>query len=408
MMHTSARTSARLGDIPGGVWALGFVSLLMDVSSEMIHALLPIYLVTVFGASMATVGLIEGVAEATAMIVKVFSGAVSDWLGKRKLLAVIGYGLAACSKPIFPLASTISWLVAARFLDRVGKGVRGAPRDALVADIAPAHLRGAAFGLRQSLDTIGAFMGPAAAIGLMWTSGNDFRLVFWVAVLPAFLAVALLIVAVREPERAEGLRKVRFPLHVSELRRLSGAYWLVIAVASVFALAQFSEAFLILKARDAGLAIALTPLVLVGMNLLYSAAAYPAGVLSDKRNRMSVLAVGLVLLIVADLILATESGLVAVAVGVALWGVHMGLTQGLLATLVADVAAPELRGTAFGVFNLTSGVATLGASLGAGALWDAYGASATFLAGAGCAAAALTGLWAARRVAPGLGNGHRE
>jgi MFS family permease len=393
----------RLRQIPSGVWALGFVSLLMDVSSEMIHALLPVYLVSVLGASMVDVGAIEGIAEATASIVKIFSGAVSDWLGKRKLLAVIGYALAAFTKPAFPLAQNIDLLIAARFIDRVGKGIRGAPRDALVADLAPPELRGAAFGLRQSLDTIGAFLGPAAAIGLMWLTANDFKVVFWAAVVPAFLAVAVLIAGVREPQRPEGGRKARFPLHLSELRRLGGAYWLIVAVATAFSLARFSEAFLILRARDAGLAIALAPLVLVGMNIVYALSAYPVGAISDNRDRTTPLALGLVLLIGADAALAGFNGLGGVALGVALWGLHMGFTQGLLATLVADVAAPDLRGTAFGVFNLTGGVATLISSLAAGALWESQGAGAAFWASAGCAGLALLGLFAAKWTMPQLG-----
>ena len=396
-----------LARIPAGVWTLGFVSLFMDVSSEMIHALLPVYLVTAFGASMTSVGAIEGIAESTASIVKIFSGALSDWLGRRKFLAALGYGLAAATKPAFPLAGSIGVLVAARFFDRVGKGIRGAPRDALVADLAPAELRGAAFGLRQSLDTVGAFLGPALAIALMWASGDDFRFVFWIAVIPAALSTLLIVVAVKEPERAAGLRRPRFPLHFEELIKLSGAYWLVTLVAAIFALARFSEAFLILRARDAGLAPALSPLVLVAMNVIYALAAYPAGVLSDRRNRLSILAAGLVLLIGADAALARADGLGLVAAGVALWGLHMGLTQGLLATLVADVAAPELRGTAFGVFNLVGGVATLAASLLAGAMWDRFGAGATFWVGAGIAGAALVGLALARLNAPGLGATHR-
>ena len=258
----------------------------MDVSSELIHALLPVYLVTVMGASMVTVGFIEGIAEATASIVKVFSGAISDWLGKRKLLAAIGYGLAAFTKPVFPLAASLGWVVAARFVDRIGKGIRGAPRDALIADIAPAQLRGASFGLRQSLDTVGAFLGPALAMGLMYLTANNFRAVFWFAVLPAFLAFGLLLFAVREPERPAGLRKVRFPLSVAELKRLGSSYWLVVAVATVFTLARFSEAFLILRAQGTGLPLALIPMVLIVMNVVYSMAAYPAGVLSDRYNRM--------------------------------------------------------------------------------------------------------------------------
>jgi MFS family permease len=394
---------SRLREIPRAVWALGFVSLLMDTSSEIIHALLPVYLVTGLGASMLDVGFIEGIAEATASITKVFSGALSDWLGKRKLVAVIGYGLAALTKPIFPLASSVGWLVAARFIDRVGKGIRGAPRDALVADVAPAHLRGASFGLRQSLDTVGAFVGPALAIGLMWLTANHFRTVFWVAVVPAFLAVVLLVFAVDEPERPAGLRKVQSPLSVAELKRLGLAYWWIVGIAVLFSLARFSEAFLILRAQAVGLPVVLVPLVLVLMNVVYAAAAYPAGVLSDHANRVTVLGVGFAFLAAADLVLGLTKGLVGVAVGVALWGLHMGFTQGLLATLVADTAAPELRGTAYGMLNLLSGLALLVASVLAGALWESVGAEGTFLAGAMFTAVALAGLAAARRIAPAVG-----
>jgi len=279
---------ATLQGIPGGVWALGFVSMLMDISSEMIHALLPVYMVTVLGTSALTVGIIEGVAEATASITKVFSGALSDWLGKRKLLAAIGYGLAAFTKPIFPLASSVGWLIAARFVDRVGKGIRGAPRDALVADISPAHLRGASFGLRQSLDTIGAFLGPLLAIGLMWLTADHFSAVFWIAVIPAFLSLGLILVAVQEPERKEGLRRVRMPLSRSELGRLGATYWWVVAVAAVFTLARFSEAFLVLRAQSIGLPLMLVPVVLVIMNIAYAVSAYPVGALSDKMDRLTI------------------------------------------------------------------------------------------------------------------------
>ncbi|MEX0859871.1 MAG: MFS transporter, partial [Cucumibacter sp.] len=343
--------------MPAGIWALGFVSLLMDVSSEMIHALLPIYLVTVLGASSTAVGVIEGIAEATAAITKIFSGALSDWLGKRKLLTVIGYGLAAVTKPIFPLATTLEWLIGARFIDRVGKGIRGAPRDALVADITPAHLRGAAYGLRQALDTVGAVLGPGLAILVMYLTFNNFQTVFWVAVLPAFAAVAVLVLFVREPKAPEGRRKVKAPLSFAELGRLGGAFWLVTGVGTMFTLARFSEAFLLLKAQSAGLAIALVPATLVAMNVAYTLAAYPAGALSDRTHRISVLAVGFALLFAADLILAFGHGLGFVAAGVVLWGLHMGFTQGLLASLVADTAPVELRGTAFGVFNMAGGFA---------------------------------------------------
>ncbi|WP_262297187.1 MFS transporter [Microvirga sesbaniae] len=382
--------------IPTGVWVLGFVSMLMDISSEMIHALLPVYMVSVLGASALAVGIIEGIAESTASITKIFSGALSDWLGRRKLLAVLGYGLGALTKPIFPMASGIDGLVAARFLDRIGKGIRGAPRDALVADIAPPHLRGASFGLRQSLDTIGAFTGPLLAIGLMWLTADHFQTVFWIAVVPAVLAVAVLLIGVREPERPPGLRRVRMPLSRSELRRLGAMYWWVVAVAAVFTLARFSEAFLLLRAQSVGLPVAFVPLVLVIMGVAYSLSAYPVGVLADRMDRVTLLVVGLLMLVAADLVLAFASGLGPLVVGVALWGLHMGFTQGLLATLVAEAAPAELRGTAFGMFNLVTGVALLLASVLAGALWDSVGPQGTFLAGAAFAALTLAGVMVIR------------
>lgn len=389
---------AQLRQIPSSVWALGAVSLLMDFSSEMIHALLPIYLVSSMGASMAAVGAIEGVAEATASIVKIFSGAISDWFGQRKLLAIVGYGLAALTKPMFPLAANIGWVTAARFLDRVGKGVRGAPRDALVADVTPAHLRGAAFGLRQSLDTVGAFLGPAVAVLVMWLTLDDIRMVFWIAVVPAALAVAVLALGVREPAATRPARPARFPLHVAELRGLGGGFWLVVAVSTAFSLARFSEAFLILKAQAVGLPDALAPLTLVAMNVVYALASYPVGAFSDRGDRITPLMAGLVALIAADATLAFAQTLPVAGVGVILWGLHMGLTQGLLAALVADSAPASLRGTAFGVFNLAGGVALLVASLAAGELWDAYGPWAAFAASGCCAAAALFGLLFVQKI----------
>ena len=378
--------------LPAGIWALGFVSMLMDVSSEMIHALLPVYLVVGLGTTALTVGIIEGIAEATAAVTKVFSGALSDRIGRRKELAALGYGLAALTKPIFPLAGSVGWLVAARFIDRIGKGIRGAPRDALVADIAPADLRGAAFGLRQALDTAGAFLGPLLAIALMWVFADDFAAVFWVAVIPAFGALALILFVVREPERPAGLRRVRNPLSRAELRLLGGLYWGVVAVAAAFTLARFSEAFLILRAQGAGLPLTLVPLVLVAMNVVYALTAYPVGALSDRAPRGVILGVGLAVLIAADLWLALSEGLWGIGTGVLLWGLHMGITQGLLSALVADAVRAELRGTAFGVFNLVAGGAMLMASVVAGSLWEFVGAQATFFAGAAFAGAAMLGV----------------
>jgi MFS family permease len=394
---------ATLRRLPRGIWALGLVSLWMDVSSEMIHALLPVYLVSAMGASMVAVGFIEGLAEATAAITKVFSGALSDWLGKRKILAVAGYGLAALTKPVFPLAPTIGWLVGARFIDRVGKGIRGAPRDALVADIAPPEMRGASFGLRQSLDTVGAFLGPLTAVVLMWLTAGNIPLVFWAAVAPAFVSVLLLVTLVPEPEHPRAGRAVKSPLSPRELRRLGGAFWWVVVVASVFTLARFSEAFLVLKAHDEGVPATLIPFVLVIMNVSYALSAFPAGVLSDNGSRLRILAVGTGLLIGADLVFALVPGLGGVLVGLILWGVHMGFTQGIFSSLVADTAPPALRGTGFGMLNLMTGGMILLASVIAGLLWDSVGPQGTFLAGGGLAVLALAGLMPLRRALHGHG-----
>ena len=368
--------------IPAGVWVLGFVSLLMDVSSEMIHSLLPLFMATTLGMSVSLIGLIEGLAEATALIVKVFSGSLSDYLGKRKGLALLGYGLGALTKPLFAIAPTAGVVLTARLLDRVGKGVRGAPRDALVADITPPHLRGAAFGLRQSLDTVGAFLGPMLAVGLMLLWANDFRAVFWVAVIPGMLAVALLLFGLREPETPTSTARRSNPIRRANLIRLGPAYWRVVVIGAVFTLARFSEAFLVLRAQQGGMALALIPLVMVAMNGVYALCAYPFGKLADRVSHTRLLLGGLVVLIAADLVLASSNHWSIVLAGVALWGIHMGMTQGLLAAMVAHTAPADLRGTAYGFFNLVSGVAMLVASVCAGLLWDHWGASATFYAGA--------------------------
>ncbi len=370
--------------------ALGLVSLLMDTSSEMVHALLPVFLVGTLGASVAAVGLIEGVAEATASVTKLVSGVVSDWVGRRKLLVLLGYGMAAASKPLFPLAGNVDSVLAARFLDRVGKGIRGAPRDALIADLTTVDQRGAAYGLRQSMDTVGAFAGPLLAILLMLSTTDDVRLVFWVAVLPALVAVAVICLGVREPAdqpHAPGRRP--FPLRRAELARLPFAYWRTLSVVAVFTLARFSEAFLVLRAQGSGLPVAWVPLVIVVMNLVYAGGAYPLGLLADRMDRGRLLALGIVLLVAADAMLAVASSWPLVLAGAGLWGLHMAATQGLLSAIVADSAPADLRGSAFGMFNLVQGAALLLASILAGVLWTAAGPAATFLAGAAFALLAV-------------------
>ena len=387
--------------LPRAIWALGFTSLLMDVSSEMIHALLPVFLFTTLGASALVVGLIDGAAEALALVVKVFSGALSDAMGRRKPLAVLGYGLGALSKPLFALAGAPGWVLGARLMDRLGKGIRGAPRDALVADIAPPAQRGAAFGLRQSLDTVGAFLGPLLAIALMLLWANDFRAVFAVAVVPALMSVAVLVWGVQEPDRpvATVSNPIKPPWNRERLAQLPAAYWWVVGLGAVFTLARFSEAFLVLRVQQGGLALAWTPLVLVAMNVVYALGAYPLGWLADRVSHERLLLAGLGLLVAADLALDhSASGPIAWA-GIALWGAHLAATQGLLAAMVAHTAPPDLRGTAYGFFNLASGGAMLVASVLAGWLWDRHGASASFIAGAVLAGVAGVGLLLRRPAA---------
>jgi len=379
--------------IPAGVWVLGFVSLLMDVSSEMIHSLLPLFLVGALGVSVLTIGVIEGVAEATAQISKVFSGTLSDYLGRRRGLLIFGYALGALTKPVFALAQSVTPVVAARFADRIGKGLRGAPRDALVADITPPAVRGAAYGLRQALDTVGALLGPLVATGLMLLWSSDFRAVFWIAVIPAFLSVALLIIGIREPAQSKGRPPVN-PINRASLARLGSDYRFVVVIGAILTMARFSEAFLVLRAAELGVPLAWVPIVMVAMNLAYAATAYPAGKLADTMNHVRLLSTGLAVLVVADLVLALGSGWTTLGIGVVLWGVHMGLTQGLLAAMVASTAPADLRGSAFGLFHLVSGAAMLLASVIAGMLWMSLGSEATFVCGAVfCALALLTLMW---------------
>jgi len=383
--------------IPRTVLALGAVSLCMDLSSELVHSLLPLFLTGVLGAGMVAVGVIEGIAEATASIVKVFSGALSDRLPRRKPVVIAGYALAALSKPLFPLAASVPLVLFARFIDRIGKGIRGAPRDALIADVTPPAVRGAAYGLRQALDTVGAVLGPLSAAGLMLLFADDIRRVLWIAVVPAFAAVLVLVIWVREPAREPAPASPPGPTRFAGIDRLGARYWTVVSLGGVLTLARFSEAFLVLRAQQIGVALAAVPLVMVAMNVVYTAVAYPAGLAADRGHRRALLVGGLAALIASDLVIGSFASVAGLGAGILLWGAHMGLTQGLLSTLVADAAPPDLRGTAFGVFNLVSGGALLAASVIAGWLWSTHGAPATFYTGAAFCALALAGLLALRK-----------
>ena len=373
--------------LPRNIWVLGFVSLLMDLSSEIYHALLPLFITVTLGLPVAVLGAIDGISEATASFAKLASGRLSDRSRRRKPWILLGYGIAALSKPLFPLASGGLAVMGARFADRIGKGIRGAPRDGMIADETPPEIRGRAFGLRQSLDTVGAMIAPIAAIGLMVWLTDNIRLVFWIAAIPAALSFLLAWLALKEQAPAP-TQAVRAPFFAG-FRELDKATRRLIAVGFLFTLARFSEGFLILRGFDAGLSLTLSPLVLVVFNLAFFALAYPAGALSDRFSPKAILLAGMAVLIAADLLLARPVGLPGLGLGVALWGAHMALTQGIFARLIADSAPPHLRATSFGAFYFASGIATLLASLGAGLLWDRHGADATFLAGAGVAAVAM-------------------
>jgi MFS family permease len=386
--------------IPPTIWALGFVSLFTDMGSEIVHSLLPVLLAGSLGASALLIGIIEGTAEALVLVTKVFSGYLSDALGRRKPLVLLGYGLAAAVKPLFPLADSVATVTTARLLDRVGKGIRGAPRDSLVGDLAPAAIRGACYGLRQSMDTVGAVLGPLLAVGLLWWFDDALTPVLWIAVLPGLVAVALLLTLVPEP--AHGAQPpARLPINRAGLARLGAGYWRLVAVGGVIALARCSEAFLVLRAHGLGLRLTWIPLVLVVMSVVYALSAYPAGRLSDRWPRSWLLAFGMAVLALADGVLARADGLPMLFLGVALWGLHLGLSQGILASLVADTTPPAYRGTAFGVFNLVSGLGLLLASVLAGALWDARGPAAAFTVGAGIAALAVLLVLRLPRSMPG-------
>ena len=380
--------------IPRTIWALGFVSLFTDMGSEMVHSVLPV-LLTGLGASALVIGMIEGSAEALVLVTKVFSGYLSDAIGKRKPLVLLGYGLATLVKPLFPLATSVGMVVTARLLDRLGKGIRGAPRDALVGDLAPAEIRGACFGLRQSMDTVGAVLGPLFAVALLWLTHDALRVVLWWAVLPGIVAVALLL---KIPEPADiAARTAKLPLSRDGMARLGRPFWSLAMLGLLIALARFSEAFLVLRASERGLPLTAIPLVLVVMSVVYTLTAYPIGHLSDRVSRTLLLAIGLLVLAVADVVLGLADGFAGLFVGIGLWGLHMGLTQGLLAAMIADVAPAAHRGTAFGLFNLLSGAGLLGASILAGWLWDRHGPPATFFSGAALALAAAAGTLLIRR-----------
>lgn len=404
-MSPAPASAAARPHIPAAIWTLGLVSLFTDLGSELVHGLLPVYLAGTLGVSMLAIGLIEGGAEGLALAVKVYSGWLSDAVGRRKPLVLIGYGIAAVAKFGFPLATGAGGVLAARLLDRFGKGIRGAPRDALVADLAPPEIRGASFGLRQSLDTVGAFAGPLLAIGLMLLLAGDIRSVLWIAVLPGLAAVALIVWAVREPARITPAAAPRSPLTRAGIAALGRGCWMVVALGAAISLARFSEAFLLLRVSQLGMAATWVPLVLVVMNAVYMLVAWPAGHWSDAIDRRWLLGLGLLALLGAHLVLALADSTAFALAGVALWGLHLGLSQGVLGALLADAAPAPLRGTAFGLLSLAQGLAILLASVGAGALWQGFGAAVPFWVAMGPTVLALLMLARSSGWSRGSGGG---
>lgn len=368
--------------IPATVWMVGFVSLLMDVSSEMINTLLPLYLAGGLGASALAIGFIEGISVAIATASKFLSGVLADFSRRAKPIAVLGYGLAALSRLIFPLATSVDLIVLARAMDRVGKGIRGAPRDAIVAAVTPQGMRGASFGLRKSLDTVGGFLGPLIAIAAMLLLAGDIVTVFWLAALPAGMAVAVLIFAVREPAESRAEIKNIPAFRFADAFRLNPAIWTVICLAGVIMLARFSEAFLLLKSVEAGFSLTWVPVSIVIMHGVYGLCAYPVGKLSDTIGNTGLLLCSLVFLVVAHLTIAFSATVWEFVIGIVFWGLHMGFSQGLLGAMVADASPAGLRASAFGAFNLVTGIVLLIGNVAAGWLWQDLGSHAPFIAGA--------------------------
>jgi len=381
-MDSKNKNMSKLKKIPKSIWTLGIVSLFMDISSEIIHSLLPIFMVSILGSSIIAIGIVEGISEATFLLIRIFSGVLSDYLGKRKIISVIGYGISALSKPLFPLANSVSLILIARFFDRLGKGVRESPRDALIGDIAPKSIRGACFGLRQSLDTIGALIGPIVAILGLLIFSNNIRAILWVSVIPAILSVVIFIVGIHDVEHKYTEDEKTFIFKFKNIFKIGTEYWQIVLIGGLLNLARFSDAFLILKAYELGLPITYVPLVMVLMNCFYAVSSYPAGILSDNINRKFILIIGIVFLIIADLVLAFTDSTWMLALGVGFWGMHMAFTKGILDAMVTDTASIRLLGSAYGIFNFVCGIAVLFASIISGVLWQVYGPFYSFSVGA--------------------------
>ncbi len=362
--------------IPRTVWVLGFVSLLMDISSEMIHALLPLFMAGTLGASAIWIGLVEGIGEGTALIAKVFSGVVADRFGHKKRLVFAGYFLGVISKPVFALAGSMPVVLAARFFDRIGKGLRGAPRDAIVADVTDESIRGAAYGLRQSLDAAGAFVGPllATLLLLLWT--EDLRSIFWIALIPGAACLALILFGVEDNVTPTvNTKRIAW----KDLKSvMTPAFVQLVILGTLFSLARFSNAFIVLRAAAIGIEHAWIPMAVVLMNITFSLSSYPFGKLADKLNPMKLLALGMVLLALANLLFAYAENYRILAAGIVLFGMHLGATQGIFSTIISEIAPSEVRATAFGIFNFFSGLALLASGLVAGSLWEYMGAQYCF------------------------------
>jgi MFS family permease len=389
--------SGRGWPLSRNVWVAGWVSFFMDVSSEMVYPLVPLFLSSTLGVSKSVVGLIEGIAEATASLLKLFSGVIADRFGKNKLLMGFGYGISTASRPILALASGWGMVFLARFTDRAGKGIRTAPRDAIIAASTPPGQLGLAFGFHRALDTAGAVVGPAVALAILAVWAADFRLVFWLSVVPGVLAVALIVWFIEADGR---VRPAQAALAWS-LRGFDDRFWEFLLVIGLFSLGNSSNAFLILKAEQVGTSPAWISGIYVGYNALYALMSVPGGLLADRvgMRRMIIVGLGLFAAVYAGIALASTPQQIAALF--LCYGIYMGLTEGVQRAYLATLAPKERTATAFGLYHMVVGIAILPASLFAGVLWDTVGPAAPFLFGAGMAALAAViflGLGGANRA----------
>ena len=360
------------------VFIAGLVSFFMDVSSEMIYPLVPLFLSNVLGVNKSIIGLIEGIAESTASLLKVFSGWFSDRIGNRKWLMAAGYSISTLSRPIVSLATGWQHILGSRFMDRFGKGIRTAPRDAIIAESSEKTHLGRAFGLHRSMDTMGAVVGPALAFLLLGLFSNNYRMVFWLSIIPGTIAVLLIIFFITEKKKVSLPHSDRPKL---TLKHFDWRFKFFVVIAAVFAIGNSSDVFLILRAQQVGVPIVMIPVVYLLFNLVYSLSSIPAGIAADRFGKKRVILLGFILFAILYYGFAIAKDTTAIWVLFGFYGLFMGLTEGIQKAFLATIIPPDFKATAFGVYNSAVGIAMFPASLIGGWLWDHVSPSATFYFG---------------------------